>query len=49
MKEKYFYILAYKFETDYKGLYHRQKMWPNNGAIHKRTDEPGLAERKPIA
>jgi hypothetical protein len=40
MKEKYFCILAYKFETDYKGLSHRQKIWPNNGDIHKRENKP---------
>ena len=43
MKAKYFYILAYKHETDYKGLSHRQKMWPGR-AIQRRTDQPGLTE-----
>lgn len=42
MNAKYFCILAYKFETDYKGLSHRQRMWPDNGAIHRRIDQPGL-------
>ena len=44
MKEKYFSILAYKLETDYKGLSHRQKMWPDNGAIHRKTNQPGQTE-----
>ena len=44
-KEKYFCILAYKHETDYKGLSHRQKMWPSR-AIQKRTNQPGLTEGK---
>ena len=44
MKAKYFCILAYKLETDYKGLSHRQKVWPNNGAIHRRANQPGLTE-----
>ena len=44
MKAKYFYILAYKFETDYKGLSHRERMWPSNGAIHRRANEPSLAK-----
>ena len=44
MKGKYFYILAYKHETDYKGMSHKQKIWPGNGAIHIRTYQPGLAE-----
>ena len=47
MKEKYFYILAYKHETNYKGLSHRQKMWPNNRAIHRRANQTGLTDRKP--
>ena len=46
MKEKYFCILAYKHETDYKGLSHRQEMWPDNRAIHKRTDQPGLNRQR---
>ena len=41
MKEKYFCILAYKLKIDYKGLSHRQKVCPNNGAIHKRANQPG--------
>ena len=49
MKEKYFYILAYKHETDYKGLSHRQRVWPDNRAIHRRADQPILTERKPTA
>ena len=44
MKAKYFCILAYKFETDYKGMSHRQKMWPDNRAIHIRVNELGLTE-----
>ena len=44
MKEKYFCILAYKHETDYKGLSHRQRDMANNGAICRRADQPGLAE-----
>ena len=40
MKEKYFYILANKHETDYKGLSHRQKGMANNGAIHRRANQP---------
>ena len=47
MKEKYFCILAYRHETDFKGLSHRQKMWPENRAIHRRANQPGLIERKP--
>ena len=43
MKAKYFCILAYKHETDYKGLSHKQKMWPLR-AIHRRTNQPGLTE-----
>ena len=49
MKEKYFYILAYKHETDYKGLTHRQMVWPDNRAIHRRANLPGLIERKPTS
>ena len=41
MKEKYFYILAYKIETYYKGLSHKQKMLPDNGAIHRKTNQSG--------
>ena len=44
MKAKYFYILAYKHETDYKGLSHGQRDIANNGAICRRIDQPGLAE-----
>ena len=44
MKEKYFYILAYKHETDYKGLSHRQRDMANNGAISRRANQPGLAD-----
>ena len=44
MEEKYFYILAYKHETDYKGLSHRKKDVANTGAICKRANQPGLAE-----
>jgi hypothetical protein len=47
MKEKYFCILAYKHETGYKGLSHRHKMWPDDRAIHKRTDQPSLADKEP--
>ena len=43
-KAKYFCILAYKHETNYKGLSHRQKIWPGNGAIHRRANQPGIAE-----
>ena len=46
MKEKYFYILAYKHETDYKGLSHRWKVWPDNRAIHIRTDQPGANKQR---
>ena len=45
MKEKYFYILAYQHETDYKGLSHKQRDMTNKGAICRRVDQPGLAER----
>ena len=44
MKAKYFYILAYKHETDYKGLSHRQIDKAINGAIYKRANQPGLVE-----
>ena len=44
MKAKYFCILAYKLETDYKGPSHKQKVWPNNGAIHRRENQPGLTK-----
>ena len=44
MEEKYFCILAYKRETDYNGLSHRQKDMAINGAIYKKADQPGLAE-----
>ena len=44
MKKKYFYILAYKNETDYKGLSHRQIDMAINGAICKGANQPGLAE-----
>ena len=47
MKEKYFCILAYKCETDYKGMSHRQEMWPDNRAIHRKTNQPSPTERKP--
>ena len=47
MKEKYLCILVYKFKTNYKGLSHRQKMWPDNTVIHRRTNQPSLTERKP--
>ena len=43
MKAKYFCILAYKHETGYKGLSHRQKMWPSK-AIHRRTNQPSLTK-----
>ena len=46
MKAKYFYILAYKLETNYKGLSHRQEMWPDNRAIHRRVDQPWSNRRK---
>ena len=49
MKAKYFCILAYKHETDYKGLSDRQGGMDSNGAINRRADQPGLIERKPIA
>ena len=49
MKAKYFCILAYKLETDYKGLSHRQEMWPDNRAIHRRVDQPGITKKKPTA
>ena len=44
MKEKYFCILAYKHETDYKGLSHRQRDMANNGAICRRASQTGLVE-----
>ena len=44
MKEKYFFILAYKLKTNYKGLSHRQKVWPNNGAIYRRENQPSRTE-----
>ena len=44
MKEKYFCILAYKHETDYNGMSHRQRNMANNGAICRREDQPSLAE-----
>ena len=37
--------LAYKRETNYKGLSHRQEMWPGR-AIHRRTDQPGLSRKR---
>ena len=40
MKAKYFCILAYKHETDYKGLSHRQRGMAINGAIYRRVDQP---------
>ena len=30
MEAKYFYILSYKHEIDYKGLSYRQRDMPNN-------------------
>ena len=44
MKVKYFYILAYKCEIDYKGLSHRQRVWPHNGTIHRRANQPSPIE-----
>ena len=44
MKEKYFCILAYKHETDYKGLSHRLRGMANNGAINRKANKPGLVE-----
>ena len=49
MKEKYFCILAYKHEIDYKGLSHRQRVWPDNRAIHRIVDQPGLIDREPTS
>ena len=49
MKEKYFYILAYKLKTGYKGLFHRQRVSPNNGAIHRRPNQPSPIEGKTLA
>ena len=46
MKEKYFCILAYKHENDYKSLSHRQRVWPDNRAIHRRADQPGLNRKR---
>ena len=46
MKTKYFCILAYKHETDYKGMSHRQRVWPGNRAIHKRENQPGLNRQR---
>ena len=37
MKAKYFCILAYKHEIDYKGLSHKQREMANNGAINKKS------------
>ena len=44
MKAKYFCILTYiSMRLITMGLSHRQKMWPGR-AIHRRIDQPGLAE-----
>ena len=40
MEAKYFCILAYKLETDYKGLSHRQRGMAINGVICRRVDQP---------
>ena len=40
VKEKYFCILAYKHETNYKCLSHRHKIFADNGAIHRRANQP---------
>ena len=44
MEAKYFCILAYKYETDYKGLSHRHRDMAINRAICRRADQPSLAE-----
>ena len=44
MKAKYLCILAYKHETDYKGLSHRQRDMANNGDICRTANQVGLAE-----
>ena len=46
MKAKYFFILAYKHETGYKALSHRQEMWLDNRAIHRRADQPSPKQTK---
>ena len=44
MEAKYFCILAYRHEIDYKGLSHKQRDMANNGAIYRRANQPGLVE-----
>ena len=44
MEAKYFCVLAYKPETDYKGLSHRQRDVANNGAICRRENQPSITE-----